>query len=25
VSRHEPDDEHTAEWMLLEFSPYPVA
>jgi aminoglycoside 6'-N-acetyltransferase len=24
VSRHEPDDEHTAEWILLEFSPYPV-
>ena len=24
VSRHEPDDEHTAQWMLLEFSPYPV-
>jgi aminoglycoside 6'-N-acetyltransferase len=24
VSRHEPDDEHTADWMLLEFSPYPV-
>jgi len=24
VSRHEPDDEHPAEWMLLEFSPYPV-
>jgi aminoglycoside 6'-N-acetyltransferase len=24
VSRHEPDDEHTAEWVLFEFSPYPV-
>jgi aminoglycoside 6'-N-acetyltransferase len=24
VSHHEPDDEHTADWMLLEFSPYPV-
>jgi aminoglycoside 6'-N-acetyltransferase len=24
VSPHEPDDEHTAEWILLEFSPYPV-
>ena len=24
VSRHAPDDEHTAEWMLLEFSPYPA-
>jgi hypothetical protein len=21
VSRHEPDDEHTAAWVLLEFSP----
>lgn len=21
VSRHEPDDEHAAEWVLLEFSP----
>jgi aminoglycoside 6'-N-acetyltransferase len=21
VSRHEPDDDHTAEWILLEFSP----
>ena len=24
VSRHEPDHEHTAEWVLLEFSPYSV-
>ena len=24
VSQHGPDDEHTAEWMLLEFSPYSV-
>jgi aminoglycoside 6'-N-acetyltransferase len=24
VSRHEPDDDHTAEWVLFEFSPYPV-
>jgi aminoglycoside 6'-N-acetyltransferase len=24
VSRHEPDDDHTAEWVLLEFSPYSV-
>jgi aminoglycoside 6'-N-acetyltransferase len=24
VSRHEPDEDHRAEWLLLEFSPYPV-
>jgi aminoglycoside 6'-N-acetyltransferase len=24
VSRHAPDDEHMADWVLLEFSPYPV-
>jgi aminoglycoside 6'-N-acetyltransferase len=24
VSRHAPDDEHKAEWILFEFSPYPV-